>query len=337
MNASQHIKIVRGNYFFVRRVNGELIRKVLGKVCEISAEEAGQRAERLVGETVAEKPAPRHAMTLRDVWERYLTVYAKPHKKSWKQEEALYEYHLAKQYGDCEVHKFDLAAAHSAIGTARGKVVANRVANMVRKMYRVVGLDAPKVKKFKERSRERFLTREEIERLLAAIEASTPTVRDFVVVCLYTGARSGNVRSMCWSEVDLDAGVWTVPAEKSKNGRSLRVHLSEKVVTVLASREHIEGTDYVFPMRPGGGGRYVDTPMVQPRKYWLKVCASAGLTDVTIHDLRRTLGSHLAMSGVSMAVVAKVLGHADMKSTAIYARLSPSAASAAVDAVVAGF
>ena len=220
---------------------------------------------------------------------RYLTVHARPHKKSWPQDEALWNFHLTERYGDADAKTFDLAAVHAEIGVNRGKVVANHVANIVRRMYTVAGLEPPKVKKFRERSRERFLSHDEVTRLLNAAEKGT--IRDFVHVCLYTGARSGNVRTMTWSEVDLDAGVWTVPATKSKNGRTLRIHLCEQVVRVLRTRERFEGTDYVFPQRGGW-----DVPMVQPRKVWLKVCECAGLPDITIHDLRRTLGSHLAVS-----------------------------------------
>ncbi len=288
MTTSKHLKVRRGNYYFCRRVNGTLIRKVLGKVSEISAEDAERMGNELVGrppKQVAPKQVAPRGTTLAELWTRYLNVYAKTHKRSWQQDEALYEYHLAKQYGQQEARVFDLAAVHASIGAARGKVVANHVYNLVSRMFKVSDMVAPKVKKYKERSRERFLSHDEVARLLAAIETSS--IRDFVLVCLYTGSRSGNVRCMQWSEVDLSGKTWTVPAEKSKNGRSLRVHLCDKVLTVLRAREKVDGSDYVFCQRPGGGSTVLDSPMVQPRKMWLKLCKRAGLENVTIHDLRR--------------------------------------------------
>lgn len=356
-----HIKTVNGNWFYCRRSNGVLIRKVLGKVSEMTLTEAERMAEDFVnGKSTApsgiavqvkqarqqhpEKHRQGHSgTTLQILWDRYLNVYAKPHKKSWKQDEAIWDYHLSEKYGATEAATFDLAAVHSDIGIRRGKVAANHVANLVRRMFKVADLTPPKVTKFRERSRERFLSAAEIQQLLRAVEKST--IRDFVLTCLYTGARSGNVRHMRWEDVDLDGRVWTVPADRSKNGRSLRIHLTEKAVDVLKQRERVEGTQWVFPQRRrnGKGGRVLDAPMVKPNQQWKKLMREAGLTDAngkataTIHDLRRTLGSHLAMSGASMAVVAKVLGHADLKSTAIYARLSPSVAASAVDAVVETF
>ena len=49
---------------------------------------------------------------------------------------------------------------------------------------------------------------------------------------------------------------------------------------------------------------------------------SAGLTDVRLHDLRRTLGSYQTMSGASQTVVGKTLGHKSQAATAVYARLN---------------
>jgi integrase len=55
---------------------------------------------------------------------------------------------------------------------------------------------------------------------------------------------------------------------------------------------------------------------------WRRIRKRAGLPDVTIHDLRRTVASWLACSGENLAVIARVLGHTSLANTAIYARLN---------------
>lgn len=334
---NKHVKIRRNSYFFVRRMGGKLVRKTLGKVGEITAADADRLAANLMADCLLDQiperepeQEPETGVTLRQLWERFYAVHARPRKKSHAHDVYLWEKYVAP-FASVPAEAFDLVQQHARWAEEHGKVSANRLMSMVRKMYRVSNLEPPKVQKFREHSRERFLSHDEIGRLLEACETSS--IGDFVRLCLFTGARSGNVRQMRWSDVDLENRVWTIGVEDMKNGDVMRVHLTEKAVAVLASRERFEGCDWVFPQR---GGK-IDAPMWRPGRQWDKLCAAAGLKDCTPHDLRRSVGSHMAMQGCSMPVIASVLGHRDLKSTAVYARVAQSAASAAVDAVVAGF
>jgi integrase len=62
--------------------------------------------------------------------------------------------------------------------------------------------------------------------------------------------------------------------------------------------------------------------VVDAKKAWERVRERSGLADVRMHDLRRTLGSWQALSGTSLQIIGKSLGHKSMKATEIYARLS---------------
>lgn len=62
-----------------------------------------------------------------------------------------------------------------------------------------------------------------------------------------------------------------------------------------------------------------------PRRVWLRILAAAGIADLHLHDLRRTLGSYMAIAGAPMGTIGAALGHRDAKSTAIYARLTTGA------------
>ena len=69
---------------------------------------------------------------------------------------------------------------------------------------------------------------------------------------ILTAARSGEVRGATWAEIDLDARVWTVPAERMKMGREHRVPLSAAALQVLAALPRSKGADLVFVAPKGG-------------------------------------------------------------------------------------
>lgn len=61
--------------------------------------------------------------------------------------------------------------------------------------------------------------------------------------------------------------------------------------------------------------------MMEPRKPWLALLEAAGLEDVRLHDLRRSLGSWATMTGASLTIVGAALGHKSPMATRVYARL----------------
>jgi integrase len=88
------------------------------------------------------------------------------------------------------------------------------------------------------------------------------------------------------------------------------------VVTLLKELPHMLGCPHVFPGRDGKGH------LVNIAKAWTRIRSRAGLTDVRIHDLRRTLGSWLAGSGASLLLIGHALNHTQVSTTAIYARMN---------------
>lgn len=76
-----------------------------------------------------------------------------------------------------------------------------------------------------------------------------PRALEFLVL---TATRSGEVRSARWAEIDLEAAVWTIPADRMKAGREHRVPLSEPALAMLRDLPRLEGSDLVF-WAPRGG------------------------------------------------------------------------------------
>lgn len=66
---------------------------------------------------------------------------------------------------------------------------------------------------------------------------------------ILTATRSGEVRGATWSEIDLDATTWTIPAARMKANKEHRVPLSKQAINLLQKLPRIEGTDLVFPGR----------------------------------------------------------------------------------------
>ena len=102
----------------------------------------------------------------------------------------------------------------------------------------------------------------EVAQALATVKASNAWVgtKRAIEFLALTAARSGEVRLATWAEVDLEAGVWTVPGERTKTGREHRVPLSARCVEVLrAAAAHRGKADLVFP--GAGGGAFSDAAM----------------------------------------------------------------------------
>ena len=73
---------------------------------------------------------------------------------------------------------------------------------------------------------------------------------------------------------------------------------------------------FVFP----GSGK--TGHIIEPKKSWATLLDRAGLKDVRLHDLRRTMGSYQTITGASTAIVGKTLGHKNHEATQVYARLN---------------
>jgi len=69
---------------------------------------------------------------------------------------------------------------------------------------------------------------------------------------LLTATRSGEVRGATWAEIDLEARVWTIPAERMKAQREHRVPLSTPAIEILRALSRFEGSNFVFPAVRGG-------------------------------------------------------------------------------------
>lgn len=163
----------------------------------------------------------------------------------------------------------------------------------------------------------RFLSHGEVERLhrtldcFAAGEPSRAQQVDIIRLLLLTGCRKSEIMTLRWHDVDGD----TLNLADAKSGPR-RVFLNEPACAIL-ERQPRFGSAYVFPS-PLDPGR----PRTLSLPLWSSVRSEAGIEDVRLHDLRHTVASHAVLQGVSLPVVARMLGHKRLSMTMRYAHVA---------------
>lgn len=335
-------------WYLYRKMNGKPVRLKLGRFPEVTVEAAKNLATEAAGRMAggediqAARAAKRKKeVTWGNLFEKYLTEHAKIHKKTWREDEANNTRNL-KDWTERPLSSFTrpvIAEKHRQIGATGATTTANRILSLVSKVFSFAdeaGLwdkrnPCKGIKKFKEVERDRFVQPNEMPVLLLQIQKyPNPTLRDYFLMCLLTGARRANVFTMKWVDVNLKEGIWRIPDTKS--GQAVRIALAPEAQTILCERKKIceteGGSEYVFP------GRYGKSHLKEPKKAWAKILENSGLKDLKIHDLRRTLGSWQAAAGVSLPIIGKSLGHRTTTATAIYARMNLDPVRESVSAAV---
>jgi integrase len=174
------------------------------------------------------------------------------------------------------------------------------------------------VAKFKENTgRVRFLSDDERTRLLAACKPHAELYLG-VVLALATGARQAEIMTLRWGQVDFARRVVKLTA--TKNGDTRALPLVSGAFTLLQERAKVRNLtdDRIFPPTAAAKkSKYLDL-----RAPWEGALKTAGIIDFHWHDMRHTAASYLAMSGVSLVEISKLLGHRTMQMVSRYSHLS---------------
>ena len=176
------------------------------------------------------------------------------------------------------------------------------------------------VTKFKTLAKERFLTDNEITRLVDTLdqfEGACLAHKNAITVIrllMMTGCRKNEITRLRWDELFLDEGV--LKLKDSKTGKK-EVVLSDDAIKIL-SASPINDSDYIFPGKDG------IEPIQGLQKIWQRIRQVADLQDVRIHDLRHTFASVAVSNGAPLYEVGRLLGHASIQSTQRYAHLERS-------------
>lgn len=227
----------------------------------------------------------------------------------------------------------DCDALHRCISQTR-PTRANRVNEVLRKALNLAirwgwieRNPASGVRRNPEPKRHRYLGREEVGRLIDALNKhSERTSSDAVLFMLLTGCRKSEALKATWSQFDLPNRVWTKPSAETKQRREHRVPYSSAAAAILKCRLSKTAGPHVFAGNTGAALQDV-------RRTWAAVCKSADLRSVRLHDLRHTFASLVASSGQSLMVVGELLGHSTPQTTKRYAHLYDDALRSAAESV----
>jgi integrase len=317
-------------FYLYKRIEGRPERLLLGRFPDMTVEQARKRAVAAKGEIATganpqkERRAIRDEMTFGDLFAEYLEKYSKVHKRSWQYDEREVNRFLSRWFKR-KISSFDRAEIerlHAKIGKENGTTQANRLLERIRSIFNKAiewgwqgNNPAVGIKKFKEKSRDRFLQPDELPRFFEALEnEANETARDFFMISLLTGARKSNTLAMRWRDINFSTETWRI--EETKNGEAQTIHLPKQAIAILTARKLTSESPWVFE-GSGTSGHLAD-----PKKAWKRILSEAGIEDLRIHDLRRTLGSYQAATGANGYIIGKSLGHKSQQSTAIYARLN---------------
>lgn len=268
--------------------------------------------------------------------------HVKLRKRSWRVDERIARQHLSPTFGgrrlaDIQRHEVENWLYRLSSG-GLAPATCNRILAVFKTICSLAAMcgllpagqsPCAGVSPFKiHTQRERYLTQDEAQRLMRALEKSDRPEAFAIRLLLLTGGRKNEILKARWENVRPDQRLLTVPL--SKSGRPRHILLSEEAIKVLRALPRSPGNPWLFP------GHAPGKPLSDLYNFWNKLRRELGLADVRIHDLRHTFASFLVNAGHSLYEAQKMLGHGDPRTTMRYAHLGQASLLAAAE-TVSGF
>lgn len=284
------------------------------RVSLLQARDKALEALRLVDEGI--DPAARRrqlGMNVEAICGDFIRQYARPRNRSWKEAERILQREFVAVHGQRdirEIKRHDILELMDGAIERGAAYQANRIHSNLRKLFNwclergivdaspVLGTKPPT----REQARDRVLKDDEIRAVMRACVNESYPFRQFVPLLLATAQRRGEVSKMRWSEIDLDAKAWVIPAELSKNGKPHVVPLNDFALRLLGEVPRFPGCDWVFTTTRR-------SPISGFSKALRHIHAQSETSEWRLHDLRRTAASGMARAGIAPHVVEKVLNH----------------------------
>lgn len=332
------------SYVLSYRAGGRKRLMVLGSAGTLTLKQARDRATKKLADVIERKDPldeKRHSQLRRfdEFSQEYVKHIRAKGVKSWRSRERLIVRFLSSWSARdiLSITREDVARLHHKLGTdSPGRpgtpYLANRMVSLLRHMFSLAVTlagypegqpnPATRIPQFKEHSRKRRVEPEELPKLVKAIEAdSNRTAANLFKLILLTGMRRTEALTAKWEFVDRTRSVLVLPDTKS--GEPHAVPLNGAAMGLLDGIPPVQDNPYIFA---SGGGH-----LVNPDKAWRRIRAHAGMPDLRIHDLRRTVGSMMADDNVSLHIIAGVLNHKNLSTTKVYARLGDKAPADALE------
>jgi len=340
------------------RVQGRERRYTIGRYPDLTVLAARERAIQLRGkildgiDPLQQRIDAHTEPTMDDLAKDFLDRYAKAHKRasSIRNDRQMLDNIVLPKLGSIRVRALsrrEVETLHHSLKATPYR--ANRVLSLLSKMFSLAiewewRADNPAkgIPRYAEDRRETWLTAEQVETLLEALDNYVDqSAANAIRLLIVTGAREGEVLSATWDQFDLKRGIWTKPSHHTKQKKIEHTPLSKSAQQLLRQMNAARATPSLFPGQKGA--------RVTIRRPWVQVCKAAGLATseqipgkrknfltvwkptVRIHDLRHTFASHMVSNGESLHIVGKLLGHTLPQTTARYAHIADGALRDAAD------
>jgi integrase len=315
--------------FVVEKLIDKKVRRItLGRYGELTVEQARKEAQKLLGriatgiDPIAEKQEAKvRAVTLLEVFDDFLkarkglkpvTIYGyqrvvKLAFADWKDKPLL------------SITKDKIAKRHAHLGKESGEAYANLAMRILRALFnfaagqyedsqgRSLILENPVKRLSQTRAwyrvsrRQTFIKPHDLAAWYGAVQKlSNETLRDYLLVLLFTGLRRQEAAELTWSQIDLTAKTLTV--SNTKNHQPHTLPLSTYLYELLTTRKQQATSEFVFPGSGKGGF------IVEPRKQMVRVTQESGIT-FTVHDLRRTFITVAESLDISAYAVKRLVNH----------------------------
>jgi integrase len=322
------------SFSVVKWANGRQQRITIGRYPLLSLAEARAMTKEvliggsaILGPPAVEAPAEQ-TLTYAELADLYVERHLKPNTRSWRNVKSSLLRHPAVQHllarPAASINLRELVEVVDSIAAAGTPQAAVNILRRLKMLFNwavdrdlVPANPCERIRPpAKTVERDRVLTDAEIAAVWQASHQLPTPYGQMYRLFLLTGQRRSEVATMCWGEVQGD--VWTIPREKVKKDRPHTVPLAGAAEDILAGLRRmprvVDDNGFVFTTT---GGKSASSNFAKVKR---QLDALSGVTDWTIHDIRRTVRSKLAELGVPREVARKVLNHEDGKVDRIYNR-----------------
>lgn len=293
-------------------------------------------------EVAAEREAERAAETVTQLIEEYLERHARRNLRpgSAAEDERLLTREVEPPWRDRkarDITRRDVIKLLDRLEDRGVTVQRNRVASCLSRLFRF-GMDrgildaspASGIRRLPEKTRDRFLSADEIRSLWLGLEKPelemTPAVRAAIRFLIVTGQRRAEVAVIDRAEIDETEAVWRLPAARSKNGRENLIPLPPLAMRIVAEADQLRVRPEPKKLIRTDRKPYDPTPssFLFPSYHLGKAIEPAAVTrainrnrealgigdDPTVHDIRRTFATWHGELGTQPEILAALLNHA---------------------------
>ncbi|WVX49932.1 Prophage integrase IntS [Roseobacter fucihabitans] len=306
-------------FYTMSRANGKRRRIKIGSYPVISLADARRRATEIarsieLGEFDVTPGIPEETVpTLGEVIPKFIEIHAKPNTKDWKRTQSvLRKFDGLNDRPLDQIKRQDVTKVLDGIIANGTPTRANRALSAIKKLMNWCAMRgtietspvAPLRPPTREVQRDRVLTDDEIRAIWRHSETEGYPFGPFLKLLKFTGQRRSEVSGMRWSELNLDEGIWELPASRVKNARLHIVPLPPQAVDILRSLHRFLNSDFVFTTTGrssiSGFGRL---------KARIEATLPENTQDWRFHDFRRTASTGMAKIGVMPHVIDAVTNH----------------------------